>query len=445
MTKRLFAPIAQILRKPPIMLLVIGLVLPNLAFAVLSQIGISVPSRTLSIILYMLAAASIRFLPGALVSLLFIGALIFDIMFCATQLFGLTLTEAVFALRFIDELDILNSKLYVVLITAITAVFGLTFYLLLRHAGALRRARWTPMLVLGLVAIPTDIALNMPRHSSFWLDVGRDIPFESAMINSGFMKLVEQPNGHHMLVVIVEAMGHFADPKQQKLLQDALNSPALLARYDVTEGTSSFLGSTTAGEMREFCATRDSYLDHLDKARPDCVPFRMEKAGYATNGYHGFSAGMFEREQWWPQIGFRQQFFGETLLQPGERRCGDVFVGVCDPNLVTRIAGEIKAARQPQFTYLLTFNTHIPVLVDQGYHHLDCRGHGGPVPEREVCIMTDAWIELLQTIAREWAAADMPPLEILIVGDHAPPLWYRKARDLFTPGEVSWFRLSPKG
>ncbi len=38
----------------------------------------------------------------------------------------------------------------------------------------------------------------------------------------------------------------------------------------------------------------------------------------------------------------------------------------------------------------------------------------------------------------------MPPTDILIVGDHAPPLWYRKARDLFTTGEVSWFRLSPK-
>ena len=444
MTLPLMRAIVNGLRRPPVMLLIVGLILPNTAFLVLSLIGISVPPRTLPIILYLLAAASIRFLPSPAVSLLFIAALVFDIVFCATQLFGLTLAEAVFALQFINELDILNSQLYVVLIVAVTAIFGLTFYLLLRHAKDLRHARWTQMLILGLVAIPADIAINTPRNSNFWLSVGRDIPFESAMINSGFIKLMEQPNGHHMLVVIVEALGHFADPKQQRLLEDALQSSGLDARYAITTGMSSFIGSTTASEMRELCATRDSYLDSLDKTQPDCLPFRLNAAGYTTTGYHGFSAGMFQRDLWWPHIGFQQQFFGETLQQPGERFCGDVFVGICDPVLVKRIAQQVKAATTPQFNYLLTFNTHIPVLVDQGYKHLDCSRRGGVVPDREVCIMTDAWIELLQTIAREWAAPDMPPVEMLIVGDHAPPLWHRKARDLFTPGQVTWFSLSPK-
>jgi hypothetical protein len=432
------------LRRPSVLLLIVGLILPNMAFVTLSLIGISVPSRTLPIIIYLLAAASIRFMPSTTVAMMFVGALAFDIMFCATQLFGLTLTEAIFALQFINELDILNSSLYVVLIVALLVVFGLTFYLLLRYAKDLRHASWTPMLLLGVIVIPTDIAVNTPRNSNFWLSVGRDIPFESAMINSGFMKLVEHPNGHHMLVVIVESIGRFANPKQQRLIEDAIHSPSLDKRYDITEGMSSFLGSTTAAEMREFCATRSSYLDYLNKSKRDCVPFRMAAAGYSTNGYHGFSAEMFEREQWWPHIGFQHQLFGETLQRPGERFCGDVFVGICDPTLVKRIAQQLRAATQPQFLYLLTFNTHIPVLVDQGYKHLDCKDPGGPVPEREVCIMTDAWIELLQTISREWSAPGMPPTEILIVGDHAPPLWYRKARDLFIPGQVPWFRLSPK-
>ena len=131
-------------------------------------------------------------------------------------------------------------------------------------------------------------------------------------------------------------------------------------------------------------------------------------------------------------------------MQPGEKLCGDVFVGICDPKLVNNLAAQLKAATSPQFDYLLTFNTHVPVIVDQGYHHLDCSSREAAVPEREVCIMTDAWIELLETIAKAFAAPGIPPTEILIVGDHAPPLWYRKARDLFTPRQVSWFRLSPK-
>lgn len=432
------------LQRPAILLVLVGLVLPNLAFVALSLVGISVPPRSLPIILYLLAAVSIRILPGWAVVAGFIAAFAFDVMFCATQLFGLTLTEALFALRFINELDILSSKLYIVLILLLGGIFGLIAYLLLKQTPKLRHARATAMLCLGFMALPADIWLNTPRDSTFWLKLGQALPFDSAVGNSGYIKLVEQPNGRHMLVVIVEAMGHFADPKMQGLLEQAIRSGGIEDRYTVTAGTNGFIGSTTAAEMREFCQTRDSYLGNLDGPRPDCLPFKMTAAGYTTAGYHGFSGEMFERSKWWPHIGFTERHFGEDMMQPGEKLCGDVFVGICDPKLVRDLAAHLKAATSPQFDYLLTFNTHVPVIVDQGYHHLDCSSKESAVPEREVCIMTDAWIELLETIAKTFAAADVPPTEILIVGDHAPPLWYRKARDLFTPRQVSWFRLTPK-
>ncbi|WP_374310215.1 hypothetical protein [Dongia sp.] len=432
-------------RRPAVLLVIVGLVLPNLAFVALSLFGISVPPRTLPIILYLLAATSIRFLPSPIVVLLFVGALVFDIMFCATQLFGLTLTEAMFALRFINELDILSSKLYIVLIVLLIAVFGGTFYLLTHQARHMRRARALPMLLLGLAALPADLWFNTPGDSAMWVKVGTERPFESAMEKSGYLQLVQQPNGRHMLVVIVEAMGHFNDPAIQGMLEQAIRSAGIESRYVVTGGTNSFIGGTTSAEMREFCATRDSYLDYLTTDRPDCLPFAMTQKGYLTNGYHGFSRDMFERGKWWPHIGFVERHFAEDMQQPGEKLCGDVFVGICDPRLVQTVAARLKSATQPQFSYLLTFNTHVPVIADQGYGHLDCLHKDPRVPEREVCFMADAWIELLHTIAESFADPATPPTEILIVGDHAPPLWYRKARDLFTPGEVTWFRLSPKG
>ncbi|WP_374378088.1 hypothetical protein [Dongia sp.] len=443
--RRQFRSVLNWLKRPSVLLAVIGLVLPNIAFVALNLAGVGVPPRTLPIILYMLAAASIRFLPSPLVVIFFIAALAFDVIYCATQLFGLTLTEALFALRFINELDILQSTLYVVLIVLLSSVFGSAFYLLVRFARQLKGARWTLMLALGLLTIPADILLNTPKDSNFWLRIGgTDRPFESAITKSGFIQLVEQPNGRPMLVMIVEAMGHFDDPAMQKLLEDAIRSHGIEGRYDVTTGTNSFIGGTTSAEMREFCQTRDSYMDHLDKPRPDCLPFHLEKMGYHTVAYHGFSQGMFERGKWWPQIGFTERHFGEDLFHPGERLCGDVFVGVCDPKLVKDIAARLKAATEKEFAYLLTFNTHVPVIGSQGYNHLDCQHHDPRLPEREVCFMADAWIELLQTVAATYADPAQPPAEILIVGDHAPPLWYRKARDLFTPGEVTWFRLSPK-
>ena len=51
-------------------------------------------------------------------------------------------------------------------------------------------------------------------------------------------------------------------------------------------------------------------------------------------------------------------------------------------------------------------------------------------------------MDLFDSIAR--AVADLPPMEILVVGDHAPPLWSKVGRNLFTPGQVTWVRLAPK-
>jgi hypothetical protein len=32
----------------------------------------------------------------------------------------------------------------------------------------------------------------------------------------------------------------------------------------------------------------------------------------------------------------------------------------------------------------------------------------------------------------------------MVVGDHAPPLWSRAGREMFMPGQVAWYRLTPK-
>jgi hypothetical protein len=51
-------------------------------------------------------------------------------------------------------------------------------------------------------------------------------------------------------------------------------------------------------------------------------------------------------------------------------------------------------------------------------------------------------MELFQSVAQ--LARDLPGTEIMLVGDHAPPLWSKAGRRLFTPGKVTWVRLTPK-
>jgi hypothetical protein len=31
-----------------------------------------------------------------------------------------------------------------------------------------------------------------------------------------------------------------------------------------------------------------------------------------------------------------------------------------------------------------------------------------------------------------------------VVGDHAPPLWSKRGRAQFAPGQVAWYRLKPR-
>jgi hypothetical protein len=90
----------------------------------------------------------------------------------------------------------------------------------------------------------------------------------------------------------------------------------------------------------------------------------------------------------------------------------------------------------------MTLSTHVPIAPREGTPRLDCANAGGSIGHVEVCYMTEMWIDLFEGLAR--MTRDAPPMDILIVGDHAPPLWSKAGRELFTPGKVTWIRLTPR-
>lgn len=110
--------------------------------------------------------------------------------------------------------------------------------------------------------------------------------------------------------------------------------------------------------------------------------------------------------------------------------------------MIPVIAKEFREAKKPTFLYWLTLSTHVPIAPREGTPRLSCERDGGKIGQTEVCFMTEMWIDVLEAITR--MTKDLPPMEILIVGDHAPPLWSKVARHLFVPGKVPWFRLTPK-
>ena len=171
-----------------------------------------------------------------------------------------------------------------------------------------------------------------------------------------------------MLLVIVEGLGAFADPEHQQLLADRFAAATL---HNVTAGTAPFFGSTTAGEMRELCVSRESYELLLEEPQP-CLPGLLCHAGYDTIGIHGYPGYIFEREDWWPNAGFNRMLFAADLYPGIESQCGGTFRGICDREIGARLIDLVGGDRGPRFIYWLTLNTHVPIRLGDGTPRLDC-------------------------------------------------------------------------
>jgi hypothetical protein len=240
---------------------------------------------------------------------------------------------------------------------------------------------------------------------------------------------------------MVEALGEFADPRFQALMLQPFDNPALRDRYTITTGSTTYYGSTTAAEMRELCETREPYRALLEGKSLQCLPALARERGYRTVALHNFGSRFFDRHAWYPRLGFQDTTFAETLQNLAARRCGGPFKGVCDADVIPLITNRLQSAQQPTFFYWLTLSTHVPVAPQEGTPRLGCRDKP-VIPHVEVCDMTELWLDVLDRLAT--MAAQIGPAEILIVGDHAPPLWSKAARRMFVPGQVPWIRLQPR-
>jgi phosphoglycerol transferase MdoB-like AlkP superfamily enzyme len=196
--------------------------------------------------------------------------------------------------------------------------------------------------------------------------------------------------------------------------------------------------------MRELCETRASYSEFTKSSGDSCLPERLHRRGYTTTAVHGFYSGMFERNQWYPRIGFAKMEFGEVLVPQIRRLCGRVFRGACDADLAPLIERAAAETKTPNFIYWLTLNTHIPVVPGEALTNFDCERQDNGFGLRRVCHMAELWHDVFGAVAQLALDPSIGPAEILVVGDHAPPLWSKKGRAEFEAGKVPWYRLTPR-
>lgn len=58
--------------------------------------------------------------------------------------------------------------------------------------------------------------------------------------------------------------------------------------------------------------------------------------------------------------------------------------------------------------------------------------------------MSELWHDFFRTMSTIALDPAVWPAEILIVGDHAPPMWSKRGRAQFAAGQVAWYRLVPR-
>ncbi len=429
---------------PSVTLLLAGLLLPNaLSLATFTAlVDISLPPRPTQMMLYCVVAISARKIPFAATVILFLGVLAFDLVLTLSMAFGLAPTELMAAAEYVRRINMLSSPFYVAMIVSI-ALTTLASLMLLSRRKEMVGGNAVVLFVATLALAALDMISNTSAHFDFNAMLGRDRPIVSAYEVSGFRK-VAGTNGRNVVVVLVESLGYLMDPNARARIDAPLNGSRVTEKYTVTSGTAEYYGATTSGEMRELCSTRAAYADIARESGMGCLPSKLKRQGYSTLAVHGFFGEVFDRRNWYPDIGFDKVLFGENLSSRLTRRCGNAFRSVCDADLAPLIGKEAAYANAPRFIYWLTLNTHIPVQPGDAMTNFDCEHNPSDFGRADVCRMAELWRDLFGAIARLALDPAIGPAEILVVGDHAPPLWSRRGRSQFMPGKVAWYRLTPR-
>ena len=259
---------------------------------------------------------------------------------------------------------------------------------------------------------------------------------QSVILNFNFVDWARHNEDRSIFFVIVESFGL---PKSQKAMWWLKKIPNIEG-YKTIYNEIAFKGATTSGELRSLCALEGHYANINKNISSNCLPARLVKDGWRTSGLHGFSGHMFDRNIWWRHIGLENVTFDESPNVRQLPRCGNIFRGVCDKDLL-QVA--FRQTYQPRsFIYLLSLNTHLPVENAPVPSDLTkiCTQDSLPI---EACMHIASLGRLLTNVTKEASTAYKRPL-IVIVGDHAPPFAMRGNRDLFRQDKVPSFILVPK-
>lgn len=230
---------------------------------------------------------------------------------------------------------------------------------------------------------------------------------------------ISKNSSKKILFILVESWGV---PNNKKEYAFQIESFVKNDNIKILENsTVEFSGGTVSGELRELCnITPISYAFSIvpNKYAENCLPAAMHNNGYKTFALHSAHSGMYSRGEWYPTVGFNEYYFLNKPLANVER-CHS-FPGFCDIKLIPYVINKIKE-NDKLFFYWMTLNSHLP------YDSRDLTNK-----DKSSCtklnLQNDARCnqfllikEFFESLSREISDDKLSGLEIVLVGDHAPP------------------------
>ena len=252
-----------------------------------------------------------------------------------------------------------------------------------------------------------------------------------------------------LLLITVESLGIPNDATMQKALRSLLDTDRIRERFTPQTGTVPFFGATVSGQLRELCQSTIGLhiLVDPDLELPTCLPNLLRKQGYETEAIHNGSGRIFKRDEWYPRIGFDRSWFHEQLArQVHLPDCDGPFLGSCDASVAAWVGDRLAAERHvPRFVHWMTLDSHLPIVASQeNLHAADCAAYSTTAAAEDVCAWFGSETRTLKSIARLLSRDDLPPVEVIVVGDHAPPFLVLSERLQFSQVNVPFMHFIPR-
>lgn len=426
------------------------ILLPNALYIVLSVLYC--PNRTFFVALLAMTCFLGLIVNRFVFLVLLFAVMALDALVIISLYFQMPLAMIFDSLRYMGNVSLLNSLVYLAILASLVLALVLTYVVVQRAKAHREKISLVSFLVLVVAFGGADWWVNLSPQETLVAQNNFGERFQriedAATLHAGIAERLGTPGERNVLIVMVEGLGALASQEHRDLIWGPLLEKDIGKAYDVETGEAVYFGSTTSGEARELCNVNGDYRDFRTRDSADCLPRQAMEAGYETAAFHAFTGDFFERFDWFPKIGFQKLNFLENNagLDPDADlgKCGIAFRGLCDTDVahsVERFLLDDDGERK--FAYWLTLNSHKPVPPGEVPARLHC-DDGGVFDDVELCRMAEQWLNVSYMVKEIALNEDLAETDIVLVGDHHPPLFTRSARKLFQPGRVAWLHLQPK-